>query len=142
MKCPNCNQEIDSDSIFCEYCGAKIKQLPSSGSRTSSTMDSCSAMSKSKNIAMIVAVALFAISAIIWGEYGLMTGISILISGSLFYWLYSSKVSDGIKIALTFAFALTGIIRAITIHGNTDVFVILLIAEVVIMAFAYYNSTK
>lgn len=25
MKCPNCKQEIDNNSAFCEYCGAKIK---------------------------------------------------------------------------------------------------------------------
>lgn len=26
MKCPNCKQEIDNNSAFCEYCGAKIKK--------------------------------------------------------------------------------------------------------------------
>ena len=25
MKCLKCNNEIDSDSLFCEYCGAKIE---------------------------------------------------------------------------------------------------------------------
>lgn len=25
MKCSKCNNEIDSDSLFCEYCGAKIE---------------------------------------------------------------------------------------------------------------------
>ena len=25
MKCPNCNREIENDSVFCEYCGTKIK---------------------------------------------------------------------------------------------------------------------
>ena len=24
MKCPNCGKEISNDSLFCEYCGAKI----------------------------------------------------------------------------------------------------------------------
>ena len=24
MKCPNCNREIENDSVFCEYCGASI----------------------------------------------------------------------------------------------------------------------
>lgn len=28
MKCPNCGKEIASDSIFCEYCGAKINLVP------------------------------------------------------------------------------------------------------------------
>ena len=26
MKCPKCNQEIEDDSVFCEYCGEKIKK--------------------------------------------------------------------------------------------------------------------
>lgn len=26
MKCPNCNQEIDDNSVFCDYCGKKIAQ--------------------------------------------------------------------------------------------------------------------
>lgn len=25
MKCPKCNQNIDDNSIFCEYCGARIE---------------------------------------------------------------------------------------------------------------------
>lgn len=25
MKCPNCGKEIANDSVFCEYCGAKMK---------------------------------------------------------------------------------------------------------------------
>lgn len=27
MKCPKCNQEIEDDSIFCEYCGEKISTV-------------------------------------------------------------------------------------------------------------------
>lgn len=27
MKCPNCNREIDNDSIFCEWCGSKIQDV-------------------------------------------------------------------------------------------------------------------
>ena len=26
MKCPNCKQEIDNNSAFCEYCGTRIKK--------------------------------------------------------------------------------------------------------------------
>ena len=26
MKCPNCGKEIANDSLFCEYCGAKVKK--------------------------------------------------------------------------------------------------------------------
>lgn len=142
MKCPNCNQEIDNDSNFCDYCGAKIKQLPSSGSRPSSTMPTGGAMSKIKNIVLIVTAALFTISAILWGEDGLVTGLSLLISGGLLYWLYASKVSDALKILLTILFSITGIIRAIVIHNDPEPFIIILIVEVVIMSIAYYNSTK
>jgi len=26
MKCPNCGKEITDDSLFCEFCGAKVKK--------------------------------------------------------------------------------------------------------------------
>jgi hypothetical protein len=26
MKCPNCNREIENDSVFCEYCGVNVMQ--------------------------------------------------------------------------------------------------------------------
>lgn len=26
MKCPNCKNEIDNSSVFCEHCGARVKQ--------------------------------------------------------------------------------------------------------------------
>lgn len=26
MKCPNCNRDIENDSVFCEYCGVNIRQ--------------------------------------------------------------------------------------------------------------------
>jgi hypothetical protein len=30
MKCPNCGKEIANDSVFCEYCGAKVEtSMPS-----------------------------------------------------------------------------------------------------------------
>lgn len=28
MKCPNCQKEIENDSVFCEYCGTRINQAP------------------------------------------------------------------------------------------------------------------
>lgn len=27
MKCPNCNREIDNDSVYCTYCGACVETL-------------------------------------------------------------------------------------------------------------------
>ena len=29
MRCPNCKQEIDDDSMFCEWCGKRIPQVTS-----------------------------------------------------------------------------------------------------------------
>lgn len=29
MKCSKCNQEIDADGLFCEYCGARIERTDS-----------------------------------------------------------------------------------------------------------------
>lgn len=145
MKCPNCNQEIDDDSVFCDFCGAKIKQLPSgSGSRPSSMMDTGGWISQAKNIVLIVTAAIFIICVIFFGEYeeGLLAGLSILLSGGLFYWLYASKVSDALKIVLSIVFSITGTIRVIAIYGVPEAFVILLIVEVVVMAIAFYNSTK
>lgn len=26
MKCPNCKKEIENDSVFCEYCGTRVKR--------------------------------------------------------------------------------------------------------------------
>ena len=28
MKCPNCGKEIANDSVFCEYCGTRVKEVP------------------------------------------------------------------------------------------------------------------
>ena len=28
MKCPNCNRDVENDSVFCEYCGAKLTREP------------------------------------------------------------------------------------------------------------------
>ena len=28
MKCPNCNREIENNSVFCKYCGEKISFVP------------------------------------------------------------------------------------------------------------------
>ena len=27
MKCPNCNREVENDSVFCEWCGSKIQDV-------------------------------------------------------------------------------------------------------------------
>ena len=26
MRCPNCNREIDNDSVYCTYCGTRVTQ--------------------------------------------------------------------------------------------------------------------
>ena len=33
MKCPNCGREIANDSVFCEYCGATLKENASNNEK-------------------------------------------------------------------------------------------------------------
>lgn len=33
MKCPNCNKEIDDDSLFCEFCGIRVVKKTSDDSQ-------------------------------------------------------------------------------------------------------------
>lgn len=35
MKCSNCNNEIDADSVFCEYCGVKLQQTSQQENKSS-----------------------------------------------------------------------------------------------------------
>lgn len=41
MICPNCKREIDKDSNFCGYCGAKIEKCPSCGETVDATANYC-----------------------------------------------------------------------------------------------------
>lgn len=40
MKCPNCQKEIENDSVFCEYCGTRVNQLPVNNTPTVNDEDS------------------------------------------------------------------------------------------------------
>ena len=58
MKCPNCGKEITDDSLFCEYCGAKIeKATPVTNPQSAPKKD------KKKLITTIILVLIFGIGA-------------------------------------------------------------------------------
>ena len=77
----------------------------------------------------------------------MLVNLSLLLTAGLFYWLYASWVSNALKITLSFVLALTGLVRMVlmlcgTSSGIILAFVGILLLEAVIMAVAYYNSSK
>ena len=77
----------------------------------------------------------------------MLVNLSLILTAGLFYWLYASWVSNALKITISFVLALTGLIRMVLMLCGTEngiilAFVGILLLEVVIMALAYYNSSK
>lgn len=75
----------------------------------------------------------------------MLVNLSLAITAGLLYWLFASKIADALKITITILFLLTGIVRAalMAISFSNAVFLIgILLFELVIMAIAYYNTTK
>lgn len=80
-------------------------------------------------------------------ENCLHVDLSLALTAGLLFWLYASKITDALKITITFVFILTGIVRAILMlfspsNGIILTFIGILILEAVIMAIAYYNTSK
>lgn len=77
----------------------------------------------------------------------MLINISLLLTAGLFYWLFASWVSNALKISLSFILVLTGIIRVVLMLAGTDdglvlAFVGIMLFEVVIMALAYFISSR
>lgn len=158
MKCPKCKQEIDEDSKFCEYCGERIPQVASGQHFTEKReVDNNTGKKpflnketmRTKNLLLILFAAAIVCNTILGAGTGyemgkcLLVDLSLLLSAGLFYWLYASWVADALKITLSFVLGLTGLIRLILmLSGSFIAFAIILLIEVVVMAIAYYNSSK
>lgn len=77
----------------------------------------------------------------------LLVDLSLVLTAGFYYWLFASKIADALKITITFVFLLTGIVRAALMlfspsNGIVLTFVGILLLEAVIMAIAYYNTSK
>ena len=80
-------------------------------------------------------------------ENCMLVNLSLAFTAGLLYWLFSSKIADALKITITGVFSLTGIVRTILMlfgpsNGIFLIFIGILLLEVVIMAIAYYNTSK
>lgn len=75
----------------------------------------------------------------------MLVNLSLAITAGLIYWLFASKISDALKITVAILFLLTGIVRAALMAislSNIIFFIGILLFELVIMAIAYYNTSK
>jgi len=75
----------------------------------------------------------------------MLVNLSLAITAGLLYWLFASKIADALKITVTILFLLTGIVRAALMAispSNAIFFIGILLFELVIMAIAYYNTSK
>lgn len=159
MQCPKCKQEIDNDSMFCEFCGERIPRVTSGQHFTGKREVDNSKGKKpflnketmgTKNLLLILFAAAIVFNTILSAgmrgyemEKGLRVDFSLLLSAGLFYWLFASRVADALKITLSFVLGLTGLIRLILMLSESFIaFAIILLIEVVVMAIAYYNSSK
>ena len=109
---------------------------------------------KTKNLLLILFAAAIVFNTLLGVGMGgyemekcLLVDLSLLLSAGLFYWLYASWVADALKITLSFVLGLTGLIRLILMlcgiaNGIIIAFASVLLFEVVVMAIAYYNSSK
>lgn len=80
-------------------------------------------------------------------ENCMLVNLSLALTAGLCYWLFASKMADALKITITIVLLLTGIVRAaLMLFSPTNsivlTFIGILLLEVVIMAIAYYNTSK
>lgn len=75
----------------------------------------------------------------------MLVNLSLAITAGLLYWLLASTISDALKITITLLFILTGVARIVLMLLNPSIgilFIGILLLELVIMAIAYYNTSK
>ncbi len=75
----------------------------------------------------------------------MLVNLSLAITAGLLYWLFASKIADALKITITILFLLTGSVRAALMLFSLSYgifFIGILLFELVIMAIAYYNTSK
>ena len=80
-------------------------------------------------------------------ENCMLVNLSLALTAGLYYWVFSSKMADALKITITIVLLLTGIVRAALMlfsptNGIFLTFIGILLLEVVIMAIVYYNTLK
>ena len=80
-------------------------------------------------------------------ETCMLVNLSLMLTAGLLYWLFDSKIADALKITLSVLFSLTGIVRVVLmLFSPLDVvfftFIGILLLETIIMAIAYYNTSK
>lgn len=103
-------------------------------------------------ILIIAAIAVFnTLSGVMIDGYEmencLLVDLSLALTAGLYYWLFASKTADALEITITIVFLLTGIVRAALMlfnpsNGIVLTFIGILLLEAVIMAIAYYNTSK
>ena len=101
-------------------------------------------------VIIIVAIAVFntLLGVVIDGyemDSCMLVNFSLAITAGLLYWLLASKIADALKIAITMLFFITGLVRAalmVSSLSNAIFFIGIILFELVIMAIAYYNTSK
>lgn len=91
MKCPNCKQEIENGSVFCEYCGKQVNNYANSQSVQHST-------TPKRNRTWIL-WGIISILAISTGCLGYMYYEADSRAGTWSHWFY--KLRDGIKMIVS-----------------------------------------
>ena len=76
MKCPKCKQEIDDNSVFCDYCGEKVIQTSteeqiSGGSFPKSSTEN----KKNPKLALWISLAVVLVLVVVVGVYAAVVGL-------------------------------------------------------------------
>ncbi len=93
MKCTNCGKEIDNDSVFCEFCGAKVNKASNNSTPPSSIQTrpaTPTTSNQQKQPPKAVAALVLGICSIVFGCYvGIILGIIGLVLSKKGYAAYN-----------------------------------------------------